>query len=73
VQPPRLLDLFRQALLARGDSTPTADLLTGWMRAYILFHEKKPPATLGMGHETPQFQIQPRFRRITWELVPATV
>jgi len=52
VQPPRLLDRFRQASLARGDSTPTANLLTGWTRAYILFLDKKHPATLGMGHVT---------------------
>ena len=50
--PPRLLDRFRQASLARGDSTPTADLLTGWTRAYLLFHDKQHPATLGMGHVT---------------------
>lgn len=52
VQPPRLLDRFRQASLGRGDSTPTADQLTGWTRAYILFHDKQHPATLGLGHVT---------------------
>jgi hypothetical protein len=49
VQPPRLLDQFRQAPLARGGSTPMADQLSGWTRAYILFHDKSTRPLWGWG------------------------
>jgi len=43
-----LLDRFRQAARARGDSQPTADTLTSWARAFILFHNARHPSDLGL-------------------------
>ena len=48
-QAPRLFDRFRYAALRRGNSVPTLDALVSW-RAYILFHDKKHPADLGLQH-----------------------
>ncbi len=50
--PPRLLDRLRRAANDRGDSTPTADVLVAWARAFILFHDKKHPAKLGLAQVT---------------------
>ena len=50
--PPRLLDQFRQAALTRSDSQPTADMLTGWARAFILFHNTQHPTRLGLPEVT---------------------
>ena len=53
VKQPRLLDQLRMAARDRGDSTPTAENLVSWGRAFILFHNKhigwpaKPQAALG--------------------------
>lgn len=52
VPPPRLLDQFRQAALARGDSQPTADVRTGWARAFILLHNTQHPTRLGLPEVT---------------------
>ena len=51
VQAPPLREQFRLAARARGDSAPTVDGLVSWARAYILFHDKKHPATLGLRSE----------------------
>ena len=48
VQAPPLMEQFRLAARARGDAAPTVDVLASWARAYILFHDKKHPATLGL-------------------------
>ena len=48
VQSPPLLERLRQAACARGDSEPTVAVLVAWARVYILFHDKKHPATLGL-------------------------
>lgn len=52
VQPPRLLDQLREAARARGDSATSVEVLASWARAYILFHDKKHPATLGLAEVT---------------------
>jgi hypothetical protein len=46
-----LLERLRLAALARGDAAPTADTLVGWVRAYILFHDKRNPDGLGFGRD----------------------
>ena len=51
-QPPRLLDQFRDAARARGDSAPTTDNLAAWVRSFILFHDEQHPASLGLPHVT---------------------
>ncbi len=51
-RPSPLLEKFRQAAGARGDAQATVEILAGWARAFILFHDKKHPATLGLPHVT---------------------
>jgi len=50
VPSPPLLVRFRQAAYDRGDSAPTVEMLAGWVRAFILFHDKRHPDTLDRGH-----------------------
>ncbi len=45
--PPPLLEQFRLAARARGDSQPTADTLVNWARAFILFRNKRHPSDCG--------------------------
>ncbi len=52
VKPPPLLERFRQAAQARGDSAATADNLVAWARAFILFHDKRHPSEMGLGEVT---------------------
>lgn len=44
---PRLLDSVRVAMRLRHYSYRTEQQYIGWIRRYILFHDKKHPATLG--------------------------
>ena len=44
---PRLLDRVRQQVRLRHYSPRTEKAYVGWIRRYILFHEKKHPETLG--------------------------
>jgi integron integrase len=46
--PSPLLDRFRLAARARGDSQPATDTLVSWARAFILFHNKRHPSELGL-------------------------
>ena len=46
-QPPRLLDQVAQAARQRGASEPTTAQLVAWVRAYVLFHDKRHPRELG--------------------------
>src|SRR5258708_4156419 len=46
--PSPLLERFRLAARARGDSQPTIDTLVSWARAFILFHNKRHPSELGL-------------------------
>ncbi len=48
VSGPPLLERLWQAARVRGDSQPTADNLVSWARAFILFHNKRHPAELGL-------------------------
>ena len=48
VAAPTLLDRFRSAARTRGDSQPTTDTLAAWVRAFILFHNKRHPSQLGL-------------------------
>ena len=50
--PPPLLDRFRQAARARGDSVPTTDTLVCWTRAFILFQNMRHPSELGLPEVT---------------------
>ena len=45
--PPRLLDRVRAALRARHGSLRTEKAYVGWIRRYILFHDKRHPAEMG--------------------------
>ena len=49
---PPLLARFRAAARGRGDSEGSADQLTSWVRAFILFHNKRHPADLGLAAVT---------------------
>jgi hypothetical protein len=52
VNAPALLEQFRQAARARGDSAPTAQTLVSWARAFIVFHNKPHPSQLGLPEVT---------------------
>jgi len=41
--PPRLLDRVRAAVRARHFSRRTEQAYVGWIRRFILFHEKRHP------------------------------
>ena len=43
-----LLERLRLAASACGDAQATADCLVSWARAFILFHNKRHPSTLGL-------------------------
>ncbi|MCS6850153.1 MAG: site-specific integrase [Gemmataceae bacterium] len=45
-QPPRLLDQVAQTARQRGASEPTTAQLVDWVRAYVLFHNKRHPREL---------------------------
>lgn len=45
--PPRLLDRVRAALRTRHASPRTEKAYVGWVRRYILFHDKRHPADMG--------------------------
>ena len=47
-QPPRLLEQVAQAARQRGASEPTTTQLVSWVRAFILFHEKRHPSELSL-------------------------
>jgi integron integrase len=47
VPPPRLLDRVRAALRTRHYSFRTERAYVGWIRRYVLFHDKRHPDTLG--------------------------
>ena len=44
---PRLLDTVREALRLRHYSGRTESAYVGWIRRYIVFHEKRHPAEMG--------------------------
>jgi integron integrase len=46
-RPPKLLDRVRTAIRMRHYSRRTEDAYTHWIRAYIMFHNKTHPASLG--------------------------
>jgi integrase-like protein len=45
--PPRLLDRVRAALRTRHCSLRTEKAYVGWIRRFILFHDKRHPAQMG--------------------------
>jgi hypothetical protein len=47
-----LLERLRLDAIARGDARPTAELLVSRARAFILFHNKQHPSTLGLPEVT---------------------
>jgi integron integrase len=47
VGPPRLLDLVRTALQTRHYSRKTEKTYVGWIRRFILFHDKRHPRDMG--------------------------
>ncbi len=49
-QGPRLLDAVRQELRLRHYSRRTERAYVGWVRRYVLFHDKRHPAALGAEH-----------------------
>src|SRR5512143_3083411 len=46
-QPPKLLDQVRQRLRAMHCNIRTEDACVGWIRRYILFHQKRHPKEMG--------------------------
>jgi integron integrase len=46
-RPPRLLDRVRHAIRVRQFSHRTEEAYVGWIRRYILFHQKKHPRAMG--------------------------
>src|SRR4026207_768132 len=51
-KPPRLLDRVRATLRARHGSLRTEKAYVGWIRRYILFHDKRHPAEMGAAEIT---------------------
>jgi integron integrase len=51
-RPPKLLDRVRTACRLQHFSRRTEEAYAGWIRRYILFHQKRHPATLGAAHVT---------------------
>ena len=49
---PPLLERLRMAARSRGVSQPTAENLVAWARAFILFHNKRHPAEMGLPQVT---------------------
>jgi integron integrase len=47
VRPPRLLDRVRDALRVRHYSPRTEEAYVGWIRRFILFHDKRHPDEMG--------------------------
>ncbi len=47
VQPPKVLDRVRDAIRARHYSLRTEEAYVGWVRRFILFHNKRHPAEMG--------------------------
>jgi integron integrase len=46
-QPPKLLDRVREAIRTRHCSGRTEKAYVGWIRRYVLFHNKRHPADMG--------------------------
>jgi len=46
-QPPKVLDRVREAIRARHYSLRTEEAYVGWVRRFILFHNKRHPAEMG--------------------------
>ena len=46
-RPPKLLDRVREANRLRHGSRSTEKSYVGWIRRYILFHDKRHPAEMG--------------------------
>ncbi|MCG8347990.1 MAG: phage integrase N-terminal SAM-like domain-containing protein, partial [Chloroflexales bacterium] len=46
--PPRLLDRVRQALRVKQYALRTEEAYVGWIKRYVLFHNKRPPQAMGM-------------------------
>src|SRR5262249_49818813 len=53
-RPPRLLDRVREANRLRHGSRSTEKSYVAWLRGYVLFHGKRPPAEMGAA-EVAQF------------------
>jgi integron integrase len=53
-QQPKLMERVRRALRARHYSARTEEAYAGWIRRFILFHNKRHPATMG-GDEVNDF------------------
>ena len=46
-RPPRLLDQVREAIRLRHYSLRTERAYTGWIKRFILFHDKRHPLCMG--------------------------
>src|SRR4051812_37604076 len=46
-QPPKLMERVRRAMRARHYSARTEEAYAGWIRRFILFHNKRHPETMG--------------------------
>jgi hypothetical protein len=47
-EPPRLLNRVLEAIRARHDSRRTEEACAGWIRRFILFHNQRHPAGIGL-------------------------
>src|SRR5712692_11555072 len=45
--PPKLLDRVREAVRVRHYSLRTEEAYVGWIRRFILFHQKRHPSAMG--------------------------
>ena len=46
-KPPKLLDQARDKLCVKHDSIRTEQVYVGWIKRYILFHDKQHPKDMG--------------------------
>jgi len=68
--PPRLLDQVRAASRSRRYSTCTEGVFVGWIRRFILFHDKRHPAQLAepevvrfLSHLAVEDRVSPSAKR----------
>jgi Phage integrase, N-terminal SAM-like domain len=61
VEAPRLLDRVRAAIRVRHYSLRTEEVYIGWIRRFILFHQKRHPAE--MTEQPPHFLVDQHHRQ----------
>lgn len=62
---PKLLDEVRDSLRRRHYSIRTEEAYLGWIKQFILFHEKRHPSELGAGHVSAFLSYLASERKVT--------